>query len=81
MDQRRSHDRWKSIQNEVKNVWGQLSTDEIEARGENISTLSQLIHEKYGDTKETIIEKLEEILTRFGPTTEDVKQLKNDIHQ
>lgn len=72
------HDgRWSEIKNEVKNVWGHLSAEDIEARGENISALSELIQEKYGDTEETVIEKLESILQRFGPTTEDIKNLKN----
>jgi len=70
--------RWNEIKSEVKNVWGHLSAEEIEACGENISTLSELIQEKYGDTEETVIEKLESILQRFGPTTEDIKNLKNN---
>lgn len=70
--------RWNEIKTEVKNVWGHLSAEDIEARGENISALSELIQEKYGDTEETVIEKLESILQRFGPTTEDIKNLKNN---
>ncbi|MBC7458065.1 MAG: hypothetical protein H7235_07290 [Bdellovibrionaceae bacterium] len=73
------HDgRWSDIKNEVKNVWGHLSVDDIEARGENILALSELIQEKYGDTQETVIEKLETLLQRFGPTTEDIKNMKNN---
>lgn len=69
--------RWNDIRSEVKNVWGHLSAEDIEARGENISALSELIQEKYGDTEETVMEKLESILQQFGPTTEDIKNLKN----
>lgn len=71
------NERWNDIRSEVKNTWGHLSAEDIEARGENISALSELIQEKYGDTEETVIERLEAILKQFGPTTEDIKNLKS----
>jgi uncharacterized protein YjbJ (UPF0337 family) len=77
MNDLRMNGRWQDIRNEVKNVWGHLDADEIKARGENISALSELIQEKYGDAEETIVEKLESILNQFGPTIEDIKNLIN----
>lgn len=77
MNADQSRNRWNDIKKEVRSVWGHITPDEIDAHRGNMSALSELIQEKYDDSPETIIEKLEEILMRFGPTTEDIKNLKN----
>ncbi len=66
--------KWKEIKGEIRNVWGNITGDELEQSKGNLSAISGLIQQKYGHKKEDVSAKLDGIMARFGAATEDAKK-------
>jgi uncharacterized protein YjbJ (UPF0337 family) len=66
--------KWKEIKGEIRNVWGDITGDELEKSKGNMTSISGLIQKKYGLKKEEVSHKLDGIMARFGQTTEDIKE-------
>lgn len=50
--------KWTEIKGDIQNAWGKLSHDDLESTKGNISAIAGLIQQRYGETKETVMEKL-----------------------
>jgi uncharacterized protein YjbJ (UPF0337 family) len=70
-----SDDQWFAIKAEIKNLWDKMTDDEIDNHRHDHENLASLIHSKYDHTKDEVSIKLKNILTNFGPTTEDIKKM------
>lgn len=77
MDPDIKYQNWQEIKQEVRRVWGNIASDELDEHQDSPATLMGLIQERYGHTREAIAEKLNEILEPFGQSTEDIKQLRS----
>ncbi len=53
--------RWQKLSAKVKQHWGALTDDEVTPAEGNIDELSALIQQKYGDSKQAIAKKLNDI--------------------
>ncbi len=79
--------KWKEFKGEVRKVWGDITGDELEQSKGNLTSISGLIQQKYGQKKEDVSLKLNNIMARFNNKTENVKQtaadttenIKNDL--
>jgi uncharacterized protein YjbJ (UPF0337 family) len=67
--------KWKDFKGEVQKAWGNLTGDELEQTKGNMKSISGLIQQKYGHTKEEIGSKLEGIYNKF---TGDAKKTAVD---
>ncbi len=57
--------KWWEIKGGIRNLWGKLTDDELEQVKGNITEVSGLVEEKYGETKEEIKMKLDRLLDSF----------------
>jgi len=66
--------KWKEIKGEIRTHWGKLTDDEIEQTTGNLTTISGIIEQRYGEKKEEIQKKLNSIYGKFTAETESIKE-------
>ncbi len=60
---------WTEFKGEVHKVWGKLTGDELESTKGDMESISGLIQQKYGHTKDDVTQKLTEMKDRFADKT------------
>ncbi len=73
MNQSQVAGKWKEIKGEIRKAWGNLTDDEIEQTKGNMESISGLIQQKFGLTKEQASERLNRVYSKFENTAEDAK--------
>lgn len=73
MNQSQIAGKWKEIKGEIRKAWGDLTDDEVEQTKGNMESISGLIQQKFGLTKEQASERLNKVYGKFENTTENVK--------
>ena len=63
--------KWKEMRGEVQKMWGKLTDDELDQTKGDLTALSGIIQQRYGESKESIQTKLNDY---FGNAWADVKQ-------
>jgi uncharacterized protein YjbJ (UPF0337 family) len=56
---------WNEFTAKVKQQWGSLTDDEVLQAEGNLDEISAKIQQKYGESKEVVARKLNEIIERF----------------
>jgi len=74
LNQEQIKGKWKEIKGGVRNLWGKVTDDELEQTKGNIQSVSGLVEKKYGETKESITKKLDDLMNSFDNDTD--KSLK-----
>lgn len=69
--------KWDEIKSGIRNLWGRVSNDELELVKENVFEIIFSVEEKYGETKEEIIAKLNKLFASFDNDTD--KNITPDI--
>jgi len=62
MNNDQAQGQWDQFTAKVKQQWGELSDDEIKKAEGNKDELMARIQEKYGDSKESIAQKFNELM-------------------
>jgi uncharacterized protein YjbJ (UPF0337 family) len=62
--------KWKEFKGGVRNLWGEITDDELESSKGNVQSILGLIHQKYGETKEGVKEKMDSLLASFDNDTD-----------
>lgn len=57
--------KWKEFKGGVRNLWGKVTEDEIDQTQGSFSKLSGIIQSKYGESKESISQKLDKLKDSF----------------
>lgn len=78
MNQNQISGKWKELKGEIRNQWGKLTDDEIESTKGNLTAISGLIEQRYGDAKESSSEKLRSLFDRFGAKAEQSSEEAKD---
>jgi len=73
MNQSQIAGKWKEIKGEIRKAWGDLTDDEVEQTKGNMESISGLIQQKYGLSKEQASERLNKVYSKFEDTAENVK--------
>lgn len=73
MNQSQIAGKWKEIKGEIRKAWGNLTDDEVEQTKGNMESISGLIQQKFGLTKEQASERLKKVYSKFENATEDAK--------
>ncbi|MES2801697.1 MAG: CsbD family protein [Bdellovibrionota bacterium] len=73
MNQSQIAGKWKEIKGEIRKAWGDLTDDEVEQTKGNMESISGLIQQKFGLTKEQASERLNKVYGKFDSATENVK--------
>jgi uncharacterized protein YjbJ (UPF0337 family) len=62
--------KWNEIKGGIRNLWGKITDDELEQIKGNITEVTGLVEEKYGETKEDIKQKLSRLMESFDNDTD-----------
>ena len=66
MNENQWEGKWDQMKGKLRQAYGDLSDDELEGAKGDREELVGRIKEKYGDTKESIDQKLDEIASRLN---------------
>ena len=66
--------KWKEVRGGIRNLWGRLSDDELDQAKGNLTKITGLIQDKYGESKEAIKNKLDRLMDSFDNETDRSKQ-------
>lgn len=62
--------KWNEIKGGIRNLWGRISDDELEQYKGNITKVTGLVEERYGETKREIKSKLDRLMESFDNDTD-----------
>ena len=65
--------RWKEVKGGVRKLWGELTDDELEETKGKMTSIAGLIQRKYGETKESVDQKLDGVFREFHERNPDVE--------
>lgn len=79
--------KWKEIKGEIRKVWGNVTGDELEQAKGDLTSISGIIQQRYGEKKDDVSAKLDSIVARFQDKKEDwakkasdkAEQIKDDL--
>ncbi len=71
--------KWKMVKGEIQKMWGKLTDDELEQTKGNISQLTGLVQQRYGENQESIRERINNFVTGIidSPVAEGLKPDKH----
>ncbi len=61
---------WREMKGALRNLWGQLSEDELEAVRGNIYDISTIVEDRYGESKIEIRNKIHQLVASFDNDTD-----------
>ena len=59
--------KWKEIKGEIVRSWGKITEDELEQTKGDLSKISGLVQQKYGEAQESVRERLNKFVKNIGP--------------
>ncbi len=62
--------KWREVKGALRNLWGQLSEDELEQVRDNIYEISSIVEDRYSESKIEIRNKIEQLLASFDNDTD-----------
>jgi uncharacterized protein YjbJ (UPF0337 family) len=57
--------KWKEIKGEVRKMWGKVTDDELEQTKGDLTAISGIVQQRYGETKESVQTKLNDYFQSF----------------
>lgn len=70
--------KWKEIKGEIVKSWGKITEDELEQTKGDMAKVTGLVQQKYGETQESIRERLNRFVKNIGP---DGKNEQPDLNR
>ncbi len=65
---------WNQIKSGVRNIWGEISEEELNKTKGSLAAINGLVHQKYGEDKSSIREKMNTLISSFENPTDRSKQ-------
>lgn len=62
--------KWKEIKGGIRNLWGQLTEDELDQMKGNLHEIVDVVQDRYGDTREEIQQKFNQLMDSFDNDTD-----------
>lgn len=66
--------KWSQIKGEIRKAWGKLTEDELEQTKGDVSRISGLVQQKYGETQESVRERLNRFISEAKPNEPEKNQ-------
>ncbi len=63
--------KWNEFKGELQRAWGRLTDDEVEQSKGDLTALSGIVQRKYGLGQEEVRQRLNEMISRFGSSSQD----------
>lgn len=77
LNQEQFNGKWKEIKGGIRNLWGRITDDELETLKGNLTEVTGLVEERYGETKEEIKMKFDKLMESFDNDTD--KNISPDV--
>lgn len=65
--------KWKDVKGEMRKLWGKITDDELEQAKGDFTSISGMIQQRYGETKESVHDKLNTLFANFEDTVANTK--------
>lgn len=65
--------KWKDVKGGVRKLWGKITDDELEQAKGDLISISGIIQQRYGENKESIKTKMNNLLRGFDDKLEETK--------
>ena len=59
--------KWKEITGEIVRSWGKITEDELEQTKGDLTKISGIVQQKYGETQESVRERLNAFVKNIRP--------------
>lgn len=79
LNQEQINGKWNEIKGGVRNLWGNITEDELDKVKGDIQSVSGIVQQKYSETKESIREKLDTLMDSFDNETDKSMNLKDGV--
>lgn len=79
LNQEQINGKWEEIKGGVRNLWGNITDEELETTNKDLHSVSSIVEKKYRESKESITEKLESLMKSFDNETDKSMQLNDGI--
>jgi uncharacterized protein YjbJ (UPF0337 family) len=60
--------KWSMVKGQIRKAWGELTDDEVEQTKGNISKITGLVQQRYGENQESIRRRINSFLADLGDT-------------
>ena len=60
--------KWKLVKGQIQEAWGKLTDDELEETKGNVTQLTGLVQQRYGENQESIRTRINDWISEFGDT-------------
>lgn len=60
--------KWKLVKGQIQKAWGKLTDDELEQTRGDVTQLTGLVQQRYGENQESIRERINKFITEIGDT-------------
>lgn len=77
LNQEQFNGKWNEIKGGIRNLWGRITDDELEQIKGDITEVTGLVEQKYGESKEEIRHKLTSLMDSFDNDTD--KNISPDV--
>lgn len=71
--------KWKMLKGEIQKAWGKLTDDELEQTKGNLSQVTGLVQQRYGENQESIRTRINDFITGIADPVEG-EELKPQKH-
>ena len=65
--------KWKDVKGGVRKLWGKITDDELEQAKGDLTSISGIIQQRYGENKESIKAKMNDLFRGFDDKVEETK--------
>lgn len=72
--------KWKEIKGEIVKSWGKITEDELDQTKGDMMKVAGLVQQKYGETQESIRERLNRFITNIKPDNKNEQPNPNKEH-
>jgi len=79
LNQEQFKGKWTEIKGGIRNLWGDITDEELEKTKGNIHAVAGIVRKKNGESQESIQEKLDRLMDSFDNKTDKSLKLNDGI--
>lgn len=74
--------KWTEIKGDLRKTWGNITDDEFERTKGDVQSITGLIQQKYGESKENLKDKVDHIFNSYSQSRSSVAEdIKTNLKQ
>lgn len=81
LSEQQFNNKWTEIKGGIRNLWGRITDEELEALKNNLPKLTNLVEERYGETRKEVKSKFDQLMDSFDNDTDKNIDLDRTSYQ